>query len=263
VIHITCVNADREAHHGETEPLAYSGDLELRDIPSWCGLLNQTEVSSAMASGPIKVVPIACLTIAVSIAMGQVSFAQNLGPRTEATSCATAIRGNATFGTISLVCSVPPEVLDALVKSRTQDLDGLASAHKDTKLDRARMQTNLGNALAMLSEREADTAKFEEAVAAYREALKEQTRERAPLDWATTQNNLGYALLMLGMQESGTAKLEEAVAAYREALTERTHEGVPPDWAKTEAGLGDALYMLGMRKSGTADFENSGSLSRK
>jgi len=34
-------------------------------------------------------------------------------------------------------------------------------------------------------------AKLEEEVAAYREALKELTRERAPLDWAMTQNNLG------------------------------------------------------------------------
>jgi hypothetical protein len=31
---------DRDAHHGETEALAYFGDRELRDIPSWCGLLN-------------------------------------------------------------------------------------------------------------------------------------------------------------------------------------------------------------------------------
>ena len=35
--------------------------------------------------------------------------------------------------------------------------------------------------------------KLEEAVAAYREALKERTRERVPLDWATTQVNLGNA----------------------------------------------------------------------
>ena len=151
-----------------------------------------------MASGFIKVVPIACLTAAASIAMGQISFAQNLGPRTEATSCATAVRGNATFSTISLVCGVPPEVLDALVKSRTQDLDGLASAHKDTKLDRARMQTNLGNALAMLGERESGTTKLEDALAAFREALKVQTRERVPRDWAKTQASLGNAALYAG-----------------------------------------------------------------
>ncbi len=56
------------------------------------------------------------------------------------------------------------------------------------------------------------------AVAAYRAALTEWTRERVPLDWAMTQNNLGNALLRLGERESGTARLEEAVAAYRAAL---------------------------------------------
>ena len=45
---------------------------------------------------------------------------------------------------------------------------------------------------------------------AYREALKERTRERVPLDWALTQMNLGTALVRLGERESGTDKLEEA-----------------------------------------------------
>ena len=60
--------------------------------------------------------------------------------------------------------------------------------------------------------REAGTARLEEAVAAYRDALKEPTRERVPLQWATTQNNLGNALSRLGERESGTARLEEALA---------------------------------------------------
>ena len=44
----------------------------------------------------------------------------------------------------------------------------------------------LGNALATLGGRESGTARLEEAVAAYREALQEQTRERVPLVWART-----------------------------------------------------------------------------
>ncbi len=59
-----------------------------------------------------------------------------------------------------------------------------------------------GIALAALGERESGTARLEEAVAAYRAALEEQTRERAPLDWAMTQNNLGNAL---GRSASGRA----------------------------------------------------------
>ena len=60
-------------------------------------------------------------------------------------------------------------------------------------------------------------ARLEEALSAYREALKEYTRERVPLDWAATQANLGTALRRLGERESGTARLEEAVSAYRAA----------------------------------------------
>jgi tetratricopeptide (TPR) repeat protein len=85
-------------------------------------------------------------------------------------------------------------------------------------LDWAATQNNLGNALQSLGEREAGTARLEEAVGAHRAALEEYTRERVPLDWAMTQNNLGNALRSLGAREAGTARLEEAVAAYESAL---------------------------------------------
>jgi hypothetical protein len=60
----------------------------------------------------------------------------------------------------------------------------------DARIEFARMpfdleamtQMNLGSALRSLGERESGTARLEEAVAAYREALQERTRERAPLD---------------------------------------------------------------------------------
>ena len=51
-------------------------------------------------------------------------------------------------------------------------------------LDCATTQHNLGDALRALGEREAGTARLEEAVAAYRAALEERTRELAPLPWA-------------------------------------------------------------------------------
>ncbi|MBI1330928.1 MAG: tetratricopeptide repeat protein, partial [Alphaproteobacteria bacterium] len=88
-------------------------------------------------------------------------------------------------------------------------------------------------ACARLGEQKGDSSFLLAAVTAYREALKECTRERVPLPWATTQNNLGNALRSLGERESGTARLEEAVTAYREALKERTRERVPLDWAMT------------------------------
>jgi tetratricopeptide (TPR) repeat protein len=77
---------------------------------------------------------------------------------------------------------------------------------------------NLGNALEAFGERESATARVEEAVTAYHEALQEFTRERVPLRWAGTQMNLGNALELLGEREKGTVRLEEAVAAYREGL---------------------------------------------
>jgi hypothetical protein len=49
-------------------------------------------------------------------------------------------------------------------------------------LDWARTKEILGNALTTLGEKESGTGKLEEAVAAYREALKEMTRERMPLE---------------------------------------------------------------------------------
>ena len=108
-----------------------------------------------------------------------------------------------------------------------------------------------------LGEQRGDNALLAEAVAAYREALTEWTRERVPLDWAMTQTNLGNALLRLGAHESGSARLEEAVAAYREALTERTRERVPLDWAATQNNLGGALRTLGERESGTAGLKEA------
>jgi tetratricopeptide (TPR) repeat protein len=84
---------------------------------------------------------------------------------------------------------------------------------------------------------------------AYSKALKEHTRERAPLDWAGTQNNLGNVLWTLGTRESGTARLEQAVLAYGEALKERTREHTPLDWAETQNNLGTALRTLGEREN--------------
>ena len=78
--------------------------------------------------------------------------------------------------------------------------------------------------MARLGERESGTARLEEAVAAYRAALEEWTRERVPLDWADDPEQSRLCAWTLGERESGTARLEEAVAAYREALEEWTRE---------------------------------------
>jgi hypothetical protein len=49
-------------------------------------------------------------------------------------------------------------------------------------------------------------AKLEEAVAAFREALKERTRERVPLEWAGTHNNLRIVLVDLAERDGGNGE---------------------------------------------------------
>jgi tetratricopeptide (TPR) repeat protein len=124
-------------------------------------------------------------------------------------------------------------------------------------LEWAKAQNNLGFTLWRLGERESGTEKLEEAVATFREALKELTRERVPLDWARTEIGLGLVLWRLGRRENGTAKLEEAAIAYREALKEWTRERVPLDWAMAQDSLGTALADVGRRESGTAKLEEA------
>jgi tetratricopeptide (TPR) repeat protein len=118
----------------------------------------------------------------------------------------------------------------------------LALAASDDERGKARI--NLGLALWTLGERESGPARLEEAVAAFRAALEENTRERVPRDWATTQTNLGTALERLGERESSTTRLKEAVAAYRAALEERTPERDPLRWARTFSNEVAALMLI-------------------
>src|SRR5262249_44117811 len=116
-------------------------------------------------------------------------------------------------------------------------------------------QSNLAVVLAQLGQR--DHKKLGEAIAAYREASKELTRQRAPLQWAAIQNNIGTVLLFLGERERGTAKLEEAVVAFREALKERTRDSVPLDWAASLGGEGLALTFIAERRGGVGRAESA------
>jgi tetratricopeptide (TPR) repeat protein len=120
-----------------------------------------------------------------------------------------------------------------------------------TPFDWAGTQYNLGNTLISLGDREGGRERLEEAVVAYRQALRVWTRRGAPLDWAAAQTNLGIALFRLGERESGAERLEEAVAACHQALLAWTREHTPLGWATTQNNLGNALSRLGERESGT------------
>jgi len=73
-----------------------------------------------------------------------------------------------------------------------------------------------------LGVRENSTDQLQQAVAAYREALKEYSRDKVPLDWAATQNNLGTALRALGAPEQDPSQANQffsaAIVAFQGAI---------------------------------------------
>jgi tetratricopeptide (TPR) repeat protein len=133
----------------------------------------------------------------------------------------------------------------------------------DFPVDWATTWNDLGNTLAALGEREADTARLEEALAAHHEALKEFTRESAPLRWAGVHNNLGNTLRALGELEDGTTRFNQAVAAYHEALKEWTRERAPLNWAGAQLNLSNVLSALGERETGTSRLKEAVVACRK
>jgi hypothetical protein len=78
-------------------------------------------------------------------------------------------------------------------------------------------------ALLALGERESGTARLEEAVAAYRAALEEYTREYVPLYWDQTTRNLERALQILSerqtAQERDQPSARQRVHAKRQPTT--------------------------------------------
>jgi hypothetical protein len=90
----------------------------------------------------------------------------------------------------------------------------------------AQTQTNLGNALQSLGERESGTVRLQEAVEAYRAALEERTRARVPLDWAYSQQELAHALELLAERRRDAALLSEALVCIRGAAEVYRNNGV-------------------------------------
>jgi tetratricopeptide (TPR) repeat protein len=85
----------------------------------------------------------------------------------------------------------------------------------------ATTQNNLGNALRVLGERESGTARLDEAVAAFRDALQERTRARVPLDWASTQMNLALVYRVLFDKDHQPRHLDDALEAVDPLIVKR------------------------------------------
>jgi hypothetical protein len=99
---------------------------------------------------------------------------------------------------------------------------------------------NLGVALKVLGERESGTARLEEAVAAYRNALQELTRERVPLQWAVCTGNQGEALMLLAERRRDAKMARLAVQQIEVAFTTSRDGGDAPSAAEFEAKLPEA-----------------------
>jgi tetratricopeptide (TPR) repeat protein len=110
----------------------------------------------------------------------------------------------------------------------------------------------LGMALTTLGEREGGKEKLQQAIEAFREALKEFARERVPLFWARAENGLGLALTALGEHDGDAETLRKAVGAFEDALQELTRGRVPLAWAATKVNLANAFEALYRRESDTA-----------
>lgn len=128
----------------------------------------------------------------------------------------------------------------------------LAVFDRSDAVNWARTQSNLGNVLQMLGDRERDPQRYYAAADAHRAALEILTREERPFDWATAQMNLGNALARIGESEEGTESLELAIEALHAALEVRTREAAPLDWAAANDNLGSALSSLASK---TGDIE--------
>jgi tetratricopeptide (TPR) repeat protein len=115
----------------------------------------------------------------------------------------------------SLASGVQSLVRGAPEEFRPQDRTEICFAH--------------GLLQGVLGERSGNSEQLSEAAQAYREALREWTRERAPSDWAAAKSNLALVLARLGKRENGSGNLKEAIAAYREILLEGAdaHAGRP------------------------------------
>ena len=93
----------------------------------------------------------------------------------------------------------------------------------------AGLQNNLGNALLTLGQRESGTARLEQAMVAYHNALQERTQDKVPLGWAMTQGNLGNVNIVYFDKTKDGARLDKAEAHVQAAL--QVFEQAAPHYA--------------------------------
>jgi hypothetical protein len=88
---------------------------------------------------------------------------------------------------------------------------------------------------------------LEETVAAFREALKEQPRERAPIGWTTSIGHQGVVLALLADRRRDIAMAETAVKQISEAfrvMRDTTYSLDAPYFERQLAKARDSLARL-------------------
>ena len=88
------------------------------------------------------------------------------------------------------------------------------------------------------------TAKLEEAVAAHRDALKEITREGAPLQWAMSFGSEGVALILLAERRGDAAMAKTALSQINAAFETMRDGGDAPSAAYYEQQLSRARAIV-------------------
>ncbi|MCZ8546819.1 caspase family protein [Mesorhizobium qingshengii] len=118
---------------------------------------------------------------------------------------------------------------------------------------------NEGITLTALAARENGTARVEQAIKVYEDALKIFTRKRTPALWATVLINLGNAYDLMGQRAGGAAYYAKAMDAYRQATKVYTKTTSPDKWAGLQNNIGNEFTALGdagdARKNYTAAIE--------
>ncbi|QCI67218.1 tetratricopeptide repeat protein [Phreatobacter stygius] len=117
----------------------------------------------------------------------------------------------------------------------------------------ATSHTNLGNALSELATRERSNARFEEALAAYREALTVWPKEMG--GWALSQQGVVNVLWQLGRDGEGPGRFEEALPIARQLAERRSRATAPRAWASSHYDLGVVYLWIGLRKPSEPDLE--------
>src|SRR3984893_10958456 len=116
----------------------------------------------------------------------------------------------------------------------------MARRSHDLLVDEHAVQRQLGLALRVNGERESGTARLEEAVAAYRDALQERTRERVPLEWAMSTGNQGVALMLLAERRRDAEMAKLAVQQIEAGFTAPGEDGDAYSAAMFESKLPNA-----------------------